>query len=49
MKLSLFIGMVLGLSACGTVHVNVKKATCETRGTIDGDEIARCEVAKKVL
>lgn len=46
---SFIVGLVVGVSSCGTVHVNVKKATCEARGVIDGDEIDRCEVSKKVL
>jgi uncharacterized protein YceK len=49
LALSFLLGVMIGVSGCGSVHVNVKRSTCEARGTIDGDEIDRCEVSKKVL
>lgn len=49
LTIAFVLGLTIGVSSCGSVHVNVKKSTCEARGTIDGDEIDRCEVSKKVL
>lgn len=49
LTLSFLLGLAVGLSSCGSVHVNVKHDTCKSRGVIDGDAIDQCEVSKKIL
>lgn len=47
--LSFLISVSIGVSSCGSVHVNVKHDSCKSRGVIDGEAIDQCDISKKVF